>query len=292
MLTVDIPQKSTHDKFYTVKNNASHAAQQQHVAEQKRIMKTNHFDFGPSDGTKMHTKPLDSVQPPGQQNDSFKVTEARQRLSQASWTTGQSPMKYETMQQLSFNRPQTTTDHISETKRAYNQLKSRISASSVMKTQDAQLYTSQQHTVHQPFGVVTKNDTNLINEQKLRLSKSNFQMGKSPQTYDTTQKDSHQVKNVKYYDKEFRLARATQNQKTNFVHQSDGFEKATKNGDFGPMTHKGTLDQAQANQMMNELKGHHFILGKDRNRFNGNQNRMAQTAPLGKQRWATMKSNF
>jgi hypothetical protein len=80
-VTVDIPLKSTHDNFYTIKNNSSHSAQQQHVAEQKRMMKTNHFDFGPSDGTKMHTKPLDSVQPPGQQNDSFKVMEARQRLS-------------------------------------------------------------------------------------------------------------------------------------------------------------------------------------------------------------------
>lgn len=51
--------------------------------------------------------------------------------------------------------------------------------------------------------------------------------------------------------------------------------------DLGPQTHKGQLDQDEANKVMNYLKSSHFILGKDQNtfayRWNSQVNKLAST---------------
>lgn len=100
----------------------------------------------------------------------------------------------------------------------------------------------------------------------MRLSKSNFYMGNSPKQYVSTNVSEHPEKSGQHYDKNFRLSNANKNHATNFIHNS-GFEKLAVSKDLGPMTHKGNLNQDEANQMMNKLKAHNFILGKDQNGF-------------------------
>lgn len=76
-------------------------------------------------------------------------------------------------------------------------------------------------------------DPKFIAEQKLRLSKANFSMGKSPAVYTSTNVDHHPAKATDYQDKAQRLQAQHKNQKTNFIHHS-GFEKQTSNGEYGP----------------------------------------------------------
>ena len=83
---------------------------------------------------------------------------------------------------------------------------------------------------------------------------------------------------------------------TNFTHET-GFEKSVGNGNFGPNTHKGTVDQEKANQMMNHLKGHNFILGKDNSTFDYKSSiKVGQNVTTSRQEcqpnWATLKTNY
>lgn len=66
---------------------------------------------------------------------------------------------------------------------------------------------------------------------------------------------------------------------------------------MGPQTHKGQLNQDQANAMMNHLKASHFILGKDNSGFSHrsstNVGKFAQTARMSENPpWATLKTHF
>jgi len=81
----------------------------------------------------------------------FSIEDAKKRLGEASWTTGTSPMKYETIQQSSFYKQQNAD---ANAKKQLFELKSRISASSVMKhsnqSRENQLlqYQTCQHATH------------------------------------------------------------------------------------------------------------------------------------------------
>ena len=63
------------------------------------------------------------------------------------------------------------------------------------------------------------------------------------------------------------------------------------------MTHQGALDEEEANAMMNNLKGSHFILGKDQSGFGFRASTyvgaFARTARVGDPvPWATRKTHF
>lgn len=64
--------------------------------------------------------------------DEMSVEDAKNRLRQASWTTGQSPMKYESIQRSSFNTPGKSVDEQAQRAKQLFELKSRIASSSVM----------------------------------------------------------------------------------------------------------------------------------------------------------------
>lgn len=150
--------------------------------------------------------------------------------------------------------------------------------------------------MHNSFGDVKRPDPEVVKAQKTRLSKSNFLMGQSPQTYTSTNLSEHVAKTSDYLNKEIRLSNAIKNQQTNFIHGT-GFEKRIANGQFGPNTHKGVLDQDNANDMMNHLKASHFILGKDQSGFGFRSSthvgKFAQTARIQDcPPWATMKTHF
>lgn len=262
------PTKSTHDTFFHSKDNSVNVATKDKTGEQTRTMKASHFSIGKVNGDMVSPKPIAPIEPVSMMGDALSAADAKKRLGQASWTTGQSPMKYESIQQASFYSPGKTGDEHALAQKQLFELKSRISSSSVMNGKEmprdlaAMQYQTYQHAVHKSFGEVTKPDPALIAAQKLRLSKSNFFMGGSPAVYTSTNLAEHQTKGGEYIDKNSRLTNATKNQKTNFVHHS-GFEKSIGGGELGPQTHKGQLDQDQANVMMNHLKASHFILGKD-----------------------------
>ena len=97
-------------------------------------MKASHFIIGPEKTTQYNKSPS-LPENPEVCAINFSVEEARKRLSQASWTTGQSPMKYESIQQTGFPLPPSNIAEHNLAKKQFNELKSRISASSVNKGQ-------------------------------------------------------------------------------------------------------------------------------------------------------------
>ena len=64
-------------------------------------MKASHFNIGRPDANMLCPKPTQPIEP-AQQIASFDVEAAKKSLRQASWTVGQSPMKYETIQKSCY----------------------------------------------------------------------------------------------------------------------------------------------------------------------------------------------
>jgi len=95
-------------------------------------MKASHFNIGNEAGDMLHPKPtlpIDGIEMIG---DGINAAESAKRLRQASWTTGQSPMCYESIQRHSFYSPgKTKEDHATAQKQLF-ELKARIASSSVM----------------------------------------------------------------------------------------------------------------------------------------------------------------
>jgi hypothetical protein len=56
-------------------------------------MKMSHFSIGRADADMTNPKPVQAVEPSFQIGD-LNIEEQRKRLTQASWTSGQSPIKY------------------------------------------------------------------------------------------------------------------------------------------------------------------------------------------------------
>jgi len=89
----------------------------------------SHFSIGRADADMTNPKPVQPVEPCFQIGD-LNIEEQRKRLTQASWTSGQSPIKYQSIQMASYHSPQGA--NYDDTKRDFYQTKARISASSVM----------------------------------------------------------------------------------------------------------------------------------------------------------------
>lgn len=148
-------------------------------------MKASHFDIGKAGGSMLSPRPTQPVEPEQMIGNAPSLAEAKKRLGQQSWTLGQSPMNYESMQQTSFQSPNKDEANNNSAKQLF-ELKARMTSSSVMKGKEqprdlaAMQYQTYQHSVHKSFGDVKKPDPALVAAQKLRLSKSNFYMGHSP----------------------------------------------------------------------------------------------------------------
>lgn len=79
--------------------------------------------------------------------------------------------------------------------------------------------------VHKPLGDANI-DKKMITEQRIKLTKSNFLVGKSPLAFSTTNFDTHTKKECQYNDPSKRLQMRDANNATNFIHMADGsFEK-------------------------------------------------------------------
>lgn len=68
------------------------------------------------------------------------------------------------------------------------------------------LYQTYQHSVHGNFVNAPKPDPKVIADQKMRLSKSNFQMGGSPAVYTSTNLSEHPPKSGPHVNKDDRIA--------------------------------------------------------------------------------------
>jgi hypothetical protein len=99
------PTRSTHDTLYNSKDNSNLPGFKKDAADRQRVMKAAHFDIGAKDGNMLHPKPAPPIDPPALLGEAISIEEAKKRLTQASWTVGQSPMKYESIQKHSFVTP-------------------------------------------------------------------------------------------------------------------------------------------------------------------------------------------
>lgn len=97
-------------------------------------MKASHFSIGKPGSDMVNPKPVTPIDP-AFTIQNYNIDEAKKRLSQASWTVGQSPMLYESIQGSSYfaagKSGRATAMH--EAKRQIHNLKARISSSSVMQ---------------------------------------------------------------------------------------------------------------------------------------------------------------
>ena len=145
-------------------------------------MKASHFNIGRPGSDMVNPKPIEPIESKPKIAD-FNVEEAKKTLRMASWTVGQSPMKYTTVTQASYptDGKSGRATQIMEQRKQLQDLKGRISSSSVvtgMRDQPGQdLYQTYQHQIHGSFGNVPRPDPKLIADQKMRLSKSNFHLG-------------------------------------------------------------------------------------------------------------------
>ena len=101
-----------------------------------------------------------------------------------------------------------------------------------------------------------------------------------------------------YFTKDQRKEKADINSKTNFISPNgDGaFEQPAKRFEYGMQPQKEATDLSQMANMINDLKSHHFNMGKQSippNRSNDSYGLGVQSAkkPV-KEPWATLKTNF
>jgi len=191
-------------------------------------MKASHFNIGKPGGVLVPPKPISPLQPKVDYAPSVNIQEQKERLTQASWSAGSHPVKYESIKRASFSLPGAPDMDKASRDKQLHELKSRIASSSVMAAEKARgerpSYQTQQHATHNPIPELKAPDPKAIGEQKMRLSKTNFIVGESPQSYDTTTGREFYQQHSDYLNKEIRLTHALKHQKTNFS-ESNGFSR-------------------------------------------------------------------
>lgn len=97
-------------------------------------MKASHFKIGKTDGDMVNPKPVPPIDSSFTIKD-FDIEHAKKRLSQASWTTGQSPMLYETINGSTYMPSDKAgrATAMQEAKEKIHALKARTFSSSVMQ---------------------------------------------------------------------------------------------------------------------------------------------------------------
>jgi len=118
--------------------------------------------------------------------------------------------------------------------------------------------------VHKSLGSANI-DKKMITEQRVKLTKSNFMVGKSPLAFCTTNVDTHVPMRGDYKDPVVRLAMRDANNATNFINCPDGaFEKMIPARSLGAVPDKNTSDStAKVSAMITDLKASHFAMGRE-----------------------------
>jgi len=110
-------------------------------------------------------------------------------------------------------------------------------------------------------------DKKMITEQRIKLTKSNFMVGKSPLAFCTTNQDTHIPLSGDYKDPVQRLAMRDANNMTNFIHKADGsFEKMIPARALGAVPNKmhgHDDDRGKTNELITDLKASHFTMGRE-----------------------------
>lgn len=99
------------------------------VANLKHDMKQSHFTLGTG---RANINPMPQLNARNAQTISpnrDEIKARKDRLTKASWNYGQSPIKYESIQQSSYWEPGKNTEQLREQKETYKALKNRISSS-------------------------------------------------------------------------------------------------------------------------------------------------------------------
>ena len=113
-------------------------------------------------------------------------------LGRENWTLGASPMFYETINQTNFNKQSNQIDRKAQ-QAAIFALKSKVGGSSIkneVKSQEmlGAVWQTNSQYVHKELNDAEPIDPQARNEQRKKLTQSNFGMGKASVGYYTTNK--------------------------------------------------------------------------------------------------------
>ena len=99
--------------------------------------------------------------------------------------------------------------------------------------------------------------------QKTKLTQANFNMGKSPPFYSTTNKNAFVPMVCQVASIEQRKESMDRNRRTNFISQNNsGFEDPPKRYSFAAVPDKGANDSSAVKGMIDNLRKEHFKLGE------------------------------
>ena len=167
-------------------------------------------------------------------------------LRKESWILGQCPDTKVTNMQRTFQSPQMDRSQKAKDNEAARALRQRVAGTSIKNespsnSPDASLhYQTNTQIVHRSLGEIDVLDKKMRDEQRNKLTKANFIMGKSPQYYGTTQKGAFYPMRGQAHSQDQRKKAMDNNRRTNFISMTDGgFEAPQKKFDFGTVPSKG-----------------------------------------------------
>jgi hypothetical protein len=206
----------------------------------------------------------------------FTSQDMKNQLDKEHWGHGVTELpKYNSINTLTFSKPNENANKKAEAM-ATEMLKQRIGNHNFSYGNNALTDRERIGTFQSSSGIVHKElgsaniDKKMISEQRVKLTKSNFMVGKSPLAFCTTNFDTHVQMRGEYKDAGVRLAMRDANNATNFINASDGaFEKMIPARKLGSVPEKNTHDTtAKVNAMITDLKASHFTMGRETGAIN------------------------
>ena len=190
-------------------------------------------------------------------------------LRKESWILGQCPDTKTTNMQRSFQSPMQNPAQKFKDNEAARVLRQKVAGTSIKDESPAHSpdrslqYQTNTQIVHRSLGEMETLDKSMRDEQRRKLTRANFIMGKSPQYYGTTAKQAFIPMRGQAHSQEQRKKAMDNNRRTNFISQGDGgFEAPQKKFDFGTVPSKGAADLTQVTSMIDNLRREHFKLGE------------------------------
>jgi len=116
--------------------------------------------------------------------------------------------------------------------------------------------------VHRDQGAIQTVDKAQLLAQRKKLTQANFNMGKSPVFYATTNKNAFVPVSSHNPSLNERKQAVDRNRRTNFISLGDGgFEAPSKKFNFASVPDKGSNDNSEVKAMIDNLRKEHFKLG-------------------------------
>ena len=164
----------------------------------------------------------------------------KNKLRCENWTLGASPMFYETINQTNFGKTGGAGPDRKAQKDAIYALKAKVAGSSIKNEPPnddslGPVWQTNSQTVHKPLADAGHIDQSARNEQRKKLTQTNFGLGLARNAYYTTNKLQYAPKTGHYFSQTQRMEKANINSKTNFIADTgDGaFESPPKRFDYG-----------------------------------------------------------